>query len=252
MTDLIEVSDGTWPAAADHSAGAFRVREGLGGGQRVSSATSSTEWSAADIGKAEDMHRQLGQRPLFMIRPGDEALDAALEARGYVIVDPVNLYECATDELIGEIPHLSAFPLWPPLAIMRDIWADGGIGAGRIAVMNRSRGPKTAILGRANDRPSGAAFVAIHQEVAMLHALYIVTDQRRHKSAVNIMRCAAKWAQDHGAKRFSVLVTAANIAANALYSSLGMGNVGQYHYRSISPEEARRAVEGRRSHHHGA
>jgi hypothetical protein len=46
------------------------------------------------------------------------------------------------------------------------------------------------------------------------------------------MRTAAHWAQDHGAKRFSVLVTEANTAANALYASLAMEIVGQYHYRS--------------------
>jgi ribosomal protein S18 acetylase RimI-like enzyme len=50
-----------------------------------------------------------------------------------------------------------------------------------------------------------------------------------------MMRKAAAWAQDHGAKRFLVLVTAANAEANALYSSLGMRIVGHYHYRSKEP-----------------
>ena len=39
------------------------------------------------------------------------------------------------------------------------------------------------------------------------------------------------WAAAQGATHLSVLCTNANDAANALYSSLGMELVGQYHYR---------------------
>ena len=251
MKGIFAVSDATWPCGARHMVGPFTVREGHGGGQRVSSATVDGDWNPSDLAAVEVEHLRLGQKPIFMIRPGDEALDQALDERGYRIVDPVTIYESPVADLVAEVPRLSAFALWPPLAIMRDIWADGGIGPGRLAVMERAAPPKTAILGRVNDRASGAAFVAIHEETAMLHALHILPDQRRHKSAVNIMRKAAEWAQDHGAERFSVLVTNANMPANALYASLGMGIVGQYHYRSISPEEARGAVEGQRSNTHG-
>ncbi|MCB2127635.1 MAG: GNAT family N-acetyltransferase [Rhodobacteraceae bacterium] len=235
MTDLFAVTEATWPAAAFHIAGGFRVREGAGGGQRVSAATAETGWSEADIDAAEGAQRALGQSPLFMIRPADGPLDTALARRGYAIKDPVNLFDAPVGALLGDAPRLSAFAIWPPLAIMRDIWAEGGIGPERVAVMGRAKGPKTAILGRINDRASGVAFVALHGETAMLHALHVVPGQRRQGSAVNMMRMAAKWAQDHGAKRFSVLVTKANQGANALYSSLGMQVVGEYHYRSYKP-----------------
>ena len=118
---------------------------------------------------------------------------------------------------------------------MRDLWQEGGIGPARLAVLARATGPKAAILGRINDRASGAAFVAIHGDTAMLHALYIIATQRRQSSAVHMMRSAAIWAQDHGAKRFSTLVTQANGPANALYASLGMSVVGEYHYRARNP-----------------
>ncbi len=235
MTDAFAITDATWPAAAVHRAGAFLVREGQGGGQRVSAAMAAGEWADDDIAAAEALHDKLGQRRLFMIRPEQAALDAALAARGYDIVDPVNIYDCPVGTLRGEIPRLSAFTIWPPLAIMRDIWAEGGIGADRIAVMARTGGPKTAILGRVRDRAAGTAFVAIHGNAAMLHALHVVPDQRRQGSAVNMVRMAASWAQDNGAERFFVLVTKANDAANRLYASLGMRVVGEYHYRSYKP-----------------
>ena len=245
MTDLFAVGDATWPAAARHTAGAFVVREGRGGGQRVSSATVEGRWSEADISAAEAKQRALGQAPLFMIRSGECDLDAALAARGYLVKDPVHVYACAPAILTDPPPKpMSAFALFPPLAIMRDLWVEGGIGADRLAVMERAECQKTAILGRVRDRASGVAFVAIHSGTAMMHALYVTPDQRRQGSAVNMVRKAAQWAQDHDAQRFSVLVTEANQEARSLYTSLGMELVGKYHYRSTQEQEASGAVEG--------
>lgn len=232
MTDLFAVTDATWPAARYLTAGNFIVRDGQGGGQRVSSATASGDWTEEDIDRAEETQRALGQRSLFMVRSGEDALDAALAARGYAVVDPVNMYIADTVSLAVMPPRLSAFAIWPPLEIMRDIWSEGNIGADRVAVMERAGLPKTAILGRTNDRAAGAAYVAVVEKTAMLHALHVSPDQRRQRAAVNMMRMAAVWAQDQGATHFSVLVTRANAGANALYASLGMQIVGQYHYRS--------------------
>ena len=233
MSDFLSVMEATWPSAALHRAGAFTVREGKGGGQRVSAATAESPWTEADIDTAEAMQERLGQPRLFMIRPGDDSLDAALQARGYMIKDRVNVYEAPLSDLAADhLSKMAAFTVWPPMAIMRDLWAEGGIGPGRIAVMQRVIGPKTAILGRINDRVSGVAFVAVQGEAAMLHALQISSDQRRQGSAVKMMRKAALWAQDQGAKRLFVLVTAANAPASALYASLKMRIVGHYYYRS--------------------
>ncbi len=233
MTGFLAAAEATWPAAARHRAGAFLVREGRGGGQRVSAATAEGPWREADIDAAERVHMALGQAPLFMVRDGEETLDAALAARGYRVKDPVNVLQCAIGTLAAEpADPMGGFAIWPPLAIMRDLWAEGGAGPERLAVMERAEEPKTAILGRVRDRASGVAFVAVAGRSAVLHALHIVPGLRRQGSAVKIMRTAAHWAQDHGAKRFSVLVTEANTAANALYASLAMEIVGQYHYRS--------------------
>ena len=131
------------------------------------------------------------------------------------------------------VPPVTAIPVWEPLSIMRDMWAEGGIGPGRIAVMERARGPKTAIVARWNDHPGGCAFVAIHDGIAMLHALEILPHQRQQGLGKWMMRRAAFWARDHGASHLSVVVTQANTGGNALYTSLGMTLVGQYHYRKL-------------------
>ncbi|HRK43534.1 MAG TPA: GNAT family N-acetyltransferase, partial [Gemmobacter sp.] len=174
----------------------------------------------------------MGQARLWVIHD-DPRLDAALAARGYRRRDPVVAYAAPVAALAGEVSGMAAFVHWPPLAIARDIWAEGGIGAPRVAVMERVTAPKCAILGRSDDTPSGAAFVAIHGDVAMLHALEVRPALRRQGSARNILVAAANWAQDQGAATFSLVVTEQNLAARALYERLGMVAVGRYHYRVI-------------------
>lgn len=233
MTGALGLIDATWPAAGYSRAGAFTVREGRGGGSRVSAATCDGAFGEADIDAAEAAEAALGQRPLFMVRNGQEALDAALAARGYRVKDPVAIHAAPTAVLATPAPGpMTAFALWPPFEIMRDLWTEGGIGPARLAVMDRARGPKTAIMGRIRDRVSGVAFVAVDGSRAMLHALEVTPGLRRQGSAVNIMRKAAEWAQDHGATELFLAVTRDNLAANALYASLGMRIVENYHYRS--------------------
>lgn len=232
MTGLFAALDATWPAFAATRSGPWLVRDGRGGGKRVSSATAEAVWRDAEIPLAEAAQAALGQDPLFLIRPADAALDAALAARGYVTVDPVNLYAAPLAGLTATPPRrMTTFPLWPPLAIMRDLWAEAGTGPARLAIMDRAPGPKIAILGRIDDRAAGTAFVAVHGDVAMVHALHTLPEFRRKGLAADIMRAAALWAESRGAARLALAVTRDNLPANALYASLGLRVVEQYHYR---------------------
>lgn len=232
--DFDRAMDATWPAAKFHTLGPWCLREGQGGGKRVSAATALGPVSAADIDMAEQKHRDLGQVPLFCLRPGDEALDAALDARGYRIVDPVVLM---AGPVAGFAPpeYMRSFPHWPPLALAREIWFESGIGAGRQAVMERVAGQATAILARASggaDRATGVAFAAVSGDIAMIHAVEVLPEHRRKGSARNILCAAAQWAGQNGAEWLALAVTRENAGARALYEQLGMSVVGQYHYRS--------------------
>jgi ribosomal protein S18 acetylase RimI-like enzyme len=231
LTDVFAALDATWPAAATHEAGPWRVREGRGGGKRVSAAMTSD--NDADIAIAEATQTSLGQPPLFCLREGQEQLDQALVRRGYRVIDPTVIYAAPAALLASEEPRrMTTFPIWPPLAIMTDIWAEGGIGAARMAVMERATGPKTAILGRTGDRAAGAVYVALHGNTAMIHALHVAPDQRRQGLARNLTRAAACWAALQGAGQIALAVTSANAPARGLYKSLGMRLVAQYHYRA--------------------
>ncbi|TAG29570.1 MAG: GNAT family N-acetyltransferase [Rhodobacterales bacterium] len=223
---LATVMEATWPPARQWQAGPFLVRDGAGGGKRVSAASLTGPWEEADLATLERM-----SDPLVMLRETDTALDAALAARGWQIIDPVVAYAATVATLQADLPTLSAFPHWPPLHIARALWEEGGIGPARLSVMDRVTGPKTAIMARLGDRPAGVAFVALHGETAMLHALEVRPALRRQGVGETLMRAAANWAAAEGAAQLALVVTARNIAARALYTRIGMQAVGQYHYR---------------------
>lgn len=226
---LYEAIDATWPAAQLRSLGPWMLRDGQGGGKRVSAATATGEVEEADIRRAE---AAMGAAPLFMIQAGQERLDALLAARGYDVVDPVNLYYGPLDGIAqAPPPRARVFTIWPPLEIQKDIWAAGGIGPARLAVMQRASGRKTTIFGRFENSPAGTGFTAIHDGIAMVHAVEVLEDHRAQGVGRMMTDHAVRWARDAGATHMAVLCTKANTAANALYASMGLTVVGEYHYR---------------------
>ena len=231
---MLAAMEATWPPAAATRSGAWLLRDGKGGGKRVSAATLAGVFDPNTIANAEDAMHGAGMQPLFQLGPEDAALDAALAARGYKLIDPVVIYSCKLSEIAQTAPPpMTTFPHWPPLGIAVDLWVEGGVGPARLDVMQRVLGPKTAILARSADRAAGVAFVAIHGVFAMLHALEVTPVLRRKGAARHILQAAAHWARLQGATDLGLAVTAANAPARALYASFGMQAVGQYHYRQL-------------------
>ena len=232
---LMRVTRATWPAAATRRLGPVTLRQGAGGGNRVSAASVEGPFTDADLDAAEAAMREIGQPRIFTMLAGDP-LDAALAARGYIARDATQIYAAPSARVAAAPPPVTTFDVWPPLAVQAEIWAAGGIGPARLAVMERAAGPKTTILGRIDDRPAGTAYVAIHDGCAMLHALEVAARHRRKGLARWLTQACARWALANGAAQFTLLTTVANAGANALYASLGMEIVGRYHYR-IHPED---------------
>tara|TARA_R100000322_G_scaffold162647_3_gene125605 strand:+ start:3930 stop:4679 length:750 start_codon:yes stop_codon:yes gene_type:complete len=236
---LVDAVLATWPPATIRREGAWTIREGKGGGSRVSSATEDWPVTEADLPTAEAAMRKLGQTPQFMVRDGEGGLDSLLASHGYAVKDPTNLWVIEASELAGDrtLPMGGGYGMWPPLELIRDIWIDGEVGAERQAIMDRAPDPKAGMLARAGDYPGGAAFVAIHDTIAVVHALHVLPEARRKGVARRLLKHAAIWARAHGADVVGLAVTQGNTAANPLYASLGMRLRGQYHYR-IKTEEA--------------
>jgi N-acetylglutamate synthase len=229
--ELLRALGATWPPAALVPCGPFLLRDGRGGGSRVSAATAEGAFTAADLDLAEAGMIALGQVPLFMVRGGEVSFDTLLAARGYVVKDPVVGYVGAVDVMAGTVPPETAFEVWPPLAVQTEIWAGGHVGPERLAIMARVKGPKVTLLGRVGDTPAGTAFVACDGRVAFLHALEVREGQRRNGLGGRMVQAAANWAARQGAGVLALVVTEANAVARRVYARLGMEQTGQYHYR---------------------
>lgn len=225
----------TWPAAATRALGPVTLRDGAGGGRRVSAATLDGAFDADALAAAEQAMRAQGRAPLFRVRAGQDDLDTWLAARGYALVDPTVLYAAPTAALARPPRPISLFPLWPPLAIQCQLWADAGLGPARLAIMDRARGPKAAFLARIDNRAAGVAFAARHDTTAMLHALEVPPAFRRKGVGRLMLTGIAHWAQGQGADTLALAVTQANAPARALYETLGMQDAGRYHYREARP-----------------
>ena len=87
IKDLYDVIDFTWPAASTQTHKGWLIREGKGGGKRVSAAVQIE--ANAQIKDAELAMDTLNQNYIFMIRKGEELLDENLAKQGYDLVDPV-------------------------------------------------------------------------------------------------------------------------------------------------------------------
>lgn len=220
----------TWPAAEYAQVGGLRVARGLGGGGRVSAARVTGPWDDADIAGAEAQHADWDQPALFAVEDSDSALADALSALGYVSTKPTLILDIATDQLNQPIPPITALEIWPPMAIVRDIWSEQEIGPARQAVMDRVTSRKTAILGRVEDRAAGAGFVAVHDGIGTLHALAVLPQWRRKGLARLMVRRAGQFSAQHGADRLALAVTEGNVGARAAYDEMGFGQIGRYSY----------------------
>jgi len=234
--DLFDAMDTTWAPFATHDAGPFLLREGRGGGQRVSAASLSGDgFESFDIDKAADEMAKLGQQSLFQVRPEQNRLDEALASRGYSIVDPVTLYVAKTVEL-AKLPQRPESLLSGPIALemMARIWARGGISRERIDVMDRVKTAKRYMLLRFDNHAAGAGFVAKDGDIAMLHALEVAPIARRQGIGNTATAFAGQWAAEQGATWLALATVKDNAAACALYENMGFVAVTSYHYRRAS------------------
>ena len=240
---IFEAIATTWPPTSTQTAGLFTVPTLDLGGNRVSAArqTDPTARSVSeeDLDQAEAAMTEQSRAPLFQVLDTQAELTAALNKRGYIARDHTDLMVIASADLAAIPPAVTAFDIWPPLEIQTELWEAGVIDAPRRAIMARATCPKTSLFGRIMDKPAGAAFIGIHDDIAMLHALEVAPIARRKGLAAHMMRAAAQWAADNNAPWLAILVTQQNIGAQRLYASLGLQAVGTYAYQEEQGGHAR-------------
>ena len=217
--------DQTWPASAYVRRDGWLLRDGRGGGKRVSAASRLERDATLD--SALDWFDGRNETPLFMIGPKDADLDQSLGQQGYSIVDPTDLLSIDPNQIAEETEVLFQNSV---SVEARQIWEQGGIGQARIDVMERAKGPKFYM-----ELPKKAVgFFAVSDAIAMVHALEVSKHARRQGCGAMLMKAAAFQAKELGAGELVVLTVKANQPAQSLYRNFGFRGVSQYHYRLAS------------------
>ncbi|MEM9853218.1 MAG: GNAT family N-acetyltransferase [Pseudomonadota bacterium] len=223
----------TWPGEDSVETPAFTLRRSRDDSRRSRAASAHRDVSDAEIAQAAEMMAGWGQPAMFWVPSDAPALDAQLARLNYRSHDGAHYYLIEAASLAARpIPPVTTFEIWEPLAIMADIWAEQGTSRARQEVMARAKCPRVSIFGRVDARPAAAAYIGADGEVAMLHALVTLPQHRRKGLGGHVMAQAARWASRQGCRWLGLAVSEGNIAARALYASLGMVAVGSYAYRS--------------------
>lgn len=222
----------TWPPSALHRIGPFDLPAEQSGTRRATSA----RLRAGAVATADDIIAVQAARPgtIFGTTDGiEDALADTLLSLGYQVGGISDLMAGPVAPLLGELPRISGFAHWPPLAICDALWDAHGNDASRRAPMYRTPDPRTAILLRANDRAAGALFAGIHDSLAVLHMVLTLPAHRCQGLGMLGMRHAANWAQQNGATHIVLPVEADNLAATTLYARAGLVRCGGYRYWSL-------------------
>jgi GNAT superfamily N-acetyltransferase len=220
---LAEQMEATWPPLRKWRQGDWWLREGAGGGQRVSAASPAGPRAVAEL----DQVIAAMDAPLFLLDAGERAVDQALAARGFVVHDPV--VNLAADPLgMAGAAVLSAWPAPKPVQML---WALGKIGPGRLAVMGRVQQTKAALWIEDQGEPIAVGFCGTTGDFAGVHSVFVASDRRGQGLGMALMQGIARWAADQGAQQMALAVTTANVPARQLYARLGMDEIGASHYR---------------------
>ena len=196
---LFEALVATWPPAETRRLGGWTLRRGEGGGNRVSAATLDGargrhrrgRGGDARLGPAADLHdpaRRRGARP--------PARGARLRGRR----PDADRRGAARRRSRPPSPTSGRSSRPAPLAAMREIWAAGGVGPSRLAVMARAVEPEDLPARpqrRRARRPAPSPPATARS--AMLQALEVARPFRRQGLGTALTRAAAAWVAAHGA-----------------------------------------------------
>lgn len=169
--------------------------------------------------------------------PGREALDGALDARGWSAYNPTRVLTADVGLTLAALPERVDLP---PVLIEpepADDWVaayhyrgGGGLPAVGRAILTGSRRPGFAVV-RSDERTLAIARASVDLGWVGVTAVEVDPEHRRRGLAAHLMREVLRWAAGQGATSAYLQVAEDNAAALALYDRLGFGVHHRYHYR---------------------
>lgn len=162
------------------------------------------------------------------------ALASQLVAEAWAPWDPTAFWvaPAVPVDLTDAAKGVRVMALRAPVAAAAALWAEGGVGPQRRAIMDRVRGRKLTLLARDGADPAGLAFAALCEttRIGFVHAVHVASTHRRRGVGRALMRAAQVFLRGSGAGWTAVAVRVGNAEAEAIYAASGFERQGAYAY----------------------
>jgi|LNFM01.1.fsa_nt_gb ribosomal protein S18 acetylase RimI-like enzyme len=234
-----------WPAGETRDVDGWLWRYSGGGSQRANS-VSALNYRGTNVERTIDAIEQLYRERAAPVRfqvgfplsePDD--LDARLEARGYVIHDPVTtLVKPVAAVAMPENVSLSATPSqgWRTV-YLSNISLDRRPFAE--AILARVPAPCVFAEARRNGETIATALGVLHENAVIAECVGTAASARRQGAASMVMSALEAWGAAQGARTIGLQAVTTNMPAQGLYAALGYTAAGTYHYRYLEEGSGR-------------
>lgn len=253
MTPLVEAIErrafDAWPAEETASLDGWCLRAMRGVSRRANSvwpgdATGSMSLEAR-IERAEPWYASRGLRPAFQLSPLSKpsGIEAALEARGYIVEAPVSIQVASARAVAAEAPRVAA----RVDAELTDDWFEISARRGRFAavsdvyrgLLGRLGARARYALAYVDGKPAGVGLgvvgTALGEGCLGVFSMLSLPAGRRRGAAQALLAALAARAVAEGVDRMYLQVERDNAPALALYARASFREAYGYHYRVRGP-----------------
>lgn len=220
----------------------YRAAEGFTG-----RANSVLPWGVSNrpledaLADVRDFYAGHGLRPLFQMPqcPQTDALDTALDRRGWVAFNPTAVMVADLTTARDAARQASAGRAWPTAQVADQpspewlagyLYRGAALPATAVAVLTSGPGPVFATLTGSAGRVAVARAVVADGWLGVT-AVTVEESARRSGAGTAVMADLLDWGSTRGADRVYLQVARDNHAAQALYGRLGFVDHHGYHYR---------------------
>jgi len=224
--------DQAWPALQRVDTGCWTLRAANGVTKRANSVLplGEPEDLEAAVERAEKFYADRGLPCVFSVGGGaTPGLDAALEARGYGVMDPTLIM---TARLVPEgEPEEGVELAETPSPAWLDAWwsVDGRFGGDGLPTAARILTGVPAVYASLGREAVGRGVV--QGEWFGIYSMAVTPLARRRGHGRKVLSALLSHARAQGTQRAYLVVVESNTAARTLYERQGFTVVGRYHYR---------------------
>lgn len=231
-----QLSLDAWPASETLGDGDWIMRFENGYSKRANSVTVlgglDTDLDRR-ISACEELYRSRELRPIFRLPSFAEsdAVDRALEKRGYEIVDPTNVMIRSLDDTGAESGAIGEERIDDWLVLHRRLLSDTRNRGHHRRILENIRNPRLFASLSHRERKAVCGMGVLDGKFFGLFDIVTDSAVRRQGLAARLVLGMHAWAREKGAATAYLQVIKSNEGAVALYEKLGYTTLYEYWYR---------------------